>query len=65
MNRKEKRREIPYTDIQSVNKVISADYVSLNAEDARKAIRKLSLDELLTVLMYELQQSKIVDRSSG
>ena len=55
MNRKEKWMEIPYTGIQSVNKAISADYVSLNAGDARKAIRALSLDELLTVLMYELQ----------
>ena len=51
--KKEKERNIPQVNIQSVNAKISANYDTLNAKNAVKTIRGLSFDELLVVSMHE------------
>ena len=51
--KKEKQRNIPQVNIQSVNAKISANYDTLNAKNAVKTIRCLSFDELLVVSMHE------------
>ena len=51
--KKEKQKNIPQVNIQSVNAKISANYDTLNAKNAVKTIRDLSFDELLVVSMHE------------
>ena len=53
MNKKNTRIDVPQVGIQKVNQVISDDYDRLNADNAKKAIQKLDLDELLIVSMHE------------
>ena len=51
--KKEKDRNIPQVDIQSVNTKALANYDTLNAKKAIETIQSLSFDELLAILMHE------------
>ena len=55
MKKKNTQTNIPQVDIEKVNQAISGNYDELNAENARKAIRDLELDELLVATAHELR----------
>ena len=55
MSKKISPIDIPQVDIEKVNQAISGNYDELNAENARKAIRSLELDELLVATAHELR----------
>ena len=55
MKKKNTQTDTPQVDIEKVNQAISGNYDELNAENARKAIRGLELDELLVATAHELR----------